>query len=72
MYLKTRVRACNFFPIFFSYPFSQPFSASLRTQSECGKMWYRITPNTGTFHAVCSLHLFSLNILLKAYTNTKT
>ena len=25
---------------------------SLRIQSECGKMWTRITPNTDTFYAV--------------------
>ena len=24
----------------------------LRSQSECGKTWTRITPNMGTFHAV--------------------
>ena len=25
---------------------------SLRIQSECGKMWTRVTPNTDAFHAV--------------------
>ena len=29
------------------------YSASLRTQSEYGKIWTRITPNTYSFHAVC-------------------
>ena len=36
------------------------YSASLRIQSECGKMRTRITPNTGTFHTVvtwCKLFL---------------
>ena len=31
---------------------TQRYSASLRTQSECGKMQTRITPNQNTFHAV--------------------
>ena len=30
-------------------------SVSLRTQSECGKMWTRITPNTYTFYAVITI-----------------
>ena len=31
---------------------TQRYSESLRTQSECGKMRTRITPNKNTFHAV--------------------
>ena len=31
---------------------TERYSLSLRIQSECGKMWTRITPNTTTFHAV--------------------
>ena len=31
------------------------YEASLRSQSECGKIWTRITPNTDTFHAVIVL-----------------
>ena len=30
------------------------YSVSLRIQSECGKMWTRINPNTDTFYAVSS------------------
>ena len=32
----------------------ESYGVSLRIQSECGKMWTRITPNTGTFDAVSS------------------
>ena len=43
--------------------------AVLRIQSKCGKMWTRITPNMGTFHAVVVVqHTFvrprQINILL--------
>ena len=31
---------------------TERYSVSLRVQSECGKMWIRITPNTDTFYAV--------------------
>ena len=31
---------------------TERYSASLRIQSECGKIWTRITPNTDTFYAV--------------------
>ena len=31
---------------------TERYSVSLRTQSECGKIWTRITPNADTFYAV--------------------
>ena len=31
------------------------YAVSHRIQTECGKMWTRIIPNTDTFHAVMSL-----------------
>ena len=31
------------------------YGVSIRIQSECGKMWIRITPNTDTFYEVCSI-----------------
>ena len=31
---------------------TERYGVSLRIQSECGKIGTRITPNTGTFHAV--------------------
>ena len=31
---------------------TERYSVSLRIQSECGKIWTRITPNTDTFYAV--------------------
>ena len=31
---------------------TERYSVSLRTQSECGKMWTRITPNMDTFNTV--------------------
>ena len=35
------------------WPYSKLFwSACPRIQSECGKMWTRITPNTNSFHIV--------------------
>ena len=34
------------------------YGVSLRIQSECGKMWTRITPNMDTFHAVDDLMNF--------------
>ena len=34
---------------------TERYSASLRIQSECGKMRTRITPNTETFHAVATM-----------------
>ena len=30
----------------------EKYGVSLHIQSECGKIWNRITPNTDTFHAV--------------------
>ena len=35
------------------------YSISLRIQSECGKKWTRITPNTDTFYAVIDVQLGS-------------
>ena len=35
------------------------YSVSLRIQSECGKMWTRITPNAYTFYAVYMTILFT-------------
>ena len=37
---------------------------SLRIQSECWKMWTRITPNTDTFHAVHVLQFFHFLIFI--------
>ena len=34
---------------------TERYSVSLRIQSECGKIWTRITPNTDTFYAVMLL-----------------
>ena len=34
---------------------TERFSVSLRIQSECGKIWTRKTPNTGTFYAVLQI-----------------
>ena len=31
---------------------TERYGLSLRIQSECGKMWTRMVPNTNTFHAV--------------------
>ena len=31
---------------------TERYGVSIRTQSECGKIWTRKTPNTNTFHAV--------------------
>ena len=31
------------------------YRVSLRIQSECGRMWTRITPNTDTFQAVTAI-----------------
>ena len=39
------------------------YSASLRIQSECGKMRTRITPNTETFYAVIKTCSFYRNIM---------
>ena len=39
-------------------------SVSLRIQSECGKMWTRITPNTDTFYAVGCFWNLILQIIL--------
>ena len=39
------------------------YSASLRIQSECGKMRTRITPNTETFYAVIKMCSFYRNIM---------
>ena len=32
---------------------TERYGVSLRIQSKCGKIWTRISPNTGNFHAVC-------------------
>ena len=51
------------------------YGVSLRIQSECEKMWTRITPNTDTFHAVeCSWFKFNnlglaLGMSLTFYTS---
>ena len=40
---------------------TERYRVSLPIQSEYGKMWTRITPNTDTFHAVsvsCNMHRF--------------
>ena len=37
---------------------TEGYSVSLRIQSECGKMWTRITPNAYTFYAVYMTILF--------------
>ena len=34
---------------------TERYFVSLRIQSECGKIWTRITPNTDTFHAVIKM-----------------
>ena len=34
---------------------SERYSVSLHIQSECGKIWTRITPNTNTFYAVYTI-----------------
>ena len=45
---------------------TERYSVSLRIQSECGKIWTRITPNTDTFYAVLALilRIFIKQILL--------
>ena len=59
---------------------TERYSVSLRIQSECGKMWTRINPNTDTFHAVSSneneviraiLNLFTI-FLRKDFVRTKS
>ena len=51
---------------------TERYSVSLRVQSECGKMWTRITPNTDTFHAVlCTLayeHTFERSLFFEHVT----
>ena len=39
-------------PYFPAFELNTPYPVSLRIQSECGKIWTRITQNTDTFHAV--------------------
>ena len=40
-------------PNFLSFGLNiERYGVSRRIQSQCGKMWTRITPNTGTFHTV--------------------
>ena len=42
-----------FWPYFPAFGLNKErYGVSLRIQSECGKMWTRITLNTDTFHAV--------------------
>ena len=41
--------------------FGLTYRVSLRIQSECGKMWTRITPNTDIFHAVLNKSRLHLN-----------
>ena len=46
---------------------TQRYSVSLHIQSECRKMWTRITPNTNTFHAVIAKNEETFGILLFYY-----
>ena len=40
-------------PNFLSFGLNtERYGVSRRIQSQCGKMWTRITPNTGIFHTV--------------------
>ena len=39
-------------------PNAKRYCVSLPIQSECRKMWTRITPNTDTFYAVIFVHIF--------------
>ena len=48
--VRFRSYSCPHFPAFGLN--TERYSLSLRIQSECGKMWARITPNTDTFYAV--------------------
>ena len=32
---------------------TENYGVGLRIQSKCGKIWTRISPNTGNFHTVC-------------------
>ena len=48
---------CLFFPAFWLN--TERFGVSLRIQSECGKIRTRKTPNTGTFHAMFVLKMFT-------------
>ena len=51
---SARVRSCSgpYFPAFGLN--MERYWVSLDIQSECGKIWTRIIPNTDTFHAVVS------------------
>ena len=51
IYCPSLRKKCRYSELSWSV-FSRIFGASLRIQSECGKMWTRKTPNTSTFHAV--------------------
>ena len=48
-------------PHFFAFGLNtERYSVSLRIQSECGKMWTRITPNVDAFYAVSDLILSAI------------
>ena len=48
--VRIRSYSSPHFPAFGLNP--ERYAISLRIQSECGKIWTRITPNTSTFYAV--------------------
>ena len=41
------------------------WAVSLRIQSECGKIWTRITPNTDSFYAVNTTRINSLKFCVR-------
>ena len=59
---------------------TERYGASLRTQSKCGKMWTRITPNMNTFHAVLAtwatistkLFIFAVSMIGKTRDNIRS
>ena len=53
--VRIRSFSSPYFPEFKLNP--EKYSASLRIQSKCGKIWTRKTPNTDTFQAVLNLPL---------------